>query len=179
MTDGELEKQIVAELLQYKAELNQGLNQLASGKSATELSAERLLHLIKQNSPQGEVSSRSSTDSSIPDDSGELREKLTHLRLTHEYYGKVTHPVAELPPIYVKALERLIQQQRQRWGKKAYKRGVIAATGGYSYQKPMKSMRTRSTAFKLYAVKFFNGEIKKRRELLLASLAAVEGKEDV
>lgn len=43
----ELRKQIVAELLQYKAELSQGLNQLATGKPATELSADRILELIE------------------------------------------------------------------------------------------------------------------------------------
>jgi hypothetical protein len=42
--------------------------------------------------------------------------------------------------------------------------------GGYSYSMPMKSMRTRNTAFKLYAVKFFNTKIKERRESQLAQL---------
>ena len=52
---GELGEKVVSELLQYKAELNQGLNQLASDKSATELSAERLLHLIHQQRQEWEA----------------------------------------------------------------------------------------------------------------------------
>lgn len=43
---GELRSQIESELLQYKSELNQGLNQLATGKTATTLSTERIMQLI-------------------------------------------------------------------------------------------------------------------------------------
>jgi hypothetical protein len=42
--------------------------------------------------------------------------------------------------------------------------------GGYSYTMPIKSVRTRNTAFKLYATKFFNSKIKERRERQLAAL---------
>jgi hypothetical protein len=48
--------------------------------------------------------------------------------------------------------------------------------GGYSYTMPIKSVRTRNTAFKLYAVKFFNGVIAKRREKQLAELQS--GRQD-
>lgn len=48
--------------------------------------------------------------------------------------------------------------------------GIKRATGGYSYTMPMKSVRTRNTAFKLYAVKFFNSKIKERRTALLLQL---------
>lgn len=61
---------------------------------------------------------------------------------------------------------------------KAERRGIKKATGGYYYEMPIKSMRSRNTAFKLYAVKFFNGEIKKRRERLLAALQAEEAGDD-
>jgi hypothetical protein len=47
---------------------------------------------------------------------------------------------------------------------------------GYPYSMPMKSMRSRNTAFKLYAVKFFNGEIGKRKERQLAQLQASQPK---
>jgi hypothetical protein len=40
----------------------------------------------------------------------------------------------------------------------------------YSYSMPPRSTRNRNTAFKLYAVKFFNGVVKKRRESQLAAL---------
>ena len=39
---------LIAELLQYKAELSQGLNQIASGKTATELSVDRIVNLTNQ-----------------------------------------------------------------------------------------------------------------------------------
>jgi hypothetical protein len=64
-----------------------------------------------------------------------------------------------------------------------YKQGVIDATGGISYPMPIpvpiKSMRTRNTAFKKYAVKYFNGKIQERRERLLASKRTKPLKEDI
>lgn len=65
------------------------------------------------------------------------------------------------------------KDQAEMWPE-AYREGVEngikRATGSYSYSMPMKSVRTRNTAFKLYAVKFFNGKIKERREALLLQL---------
>ena len=40
------------------------------------------------------------------------------------------------------------------------------ATAGESYTMPIKSMRTRNTAFKVYANKHFNNRMKQRRERL-------------
>lgn len=47
--------------------------------------------------------------------------------------------------------------------------------GGQSFHMPIKSARNRNTAFKLYAIKFFNGTIKKRREQQLDKLTNGEG----
>lgn len=47
---------------------------------------------------------------------------------------------------------------------------VHKCLSGQSFTMPMKSMRTRNTAFKLYAVKFFNTKIKERRERRLQAL---------
>lgn len=40
----------------------------------------------------------------------------------------------------------------------------------YTYRMPIKSVRNRNTAFKLYAVKFFNGKVKERLERRIAQL---------
>lgn len=63
-------------------------------------------------------------------------------------------------------LQSLIDAAR----KEGIENGIKRATGGYSWSMPMKSVRARNTAFKLYAVKFFNGKIKERREALLLQL---------
>lgn len=60
---------------------------------------------------------------------------------------------------------------------KKVREAVNEATQPYHYTMPIKSVRTRNTAFKLYAVKFFNGNIKKRRERLLAQLQDNQAKE--
>jgi hypothetical protein len=55
----------------------------------------------------------------------------------------------------------------------AEERTVKQALQPYSYSMPMRSARSRNTAFKPYAVKFFNGNVKKRRERMLAELKAL------
>lgn len=44
----ELREKVVSELLQYKAELSQGLNQLATGRTATAISADSIMQLFEQ-----------------------------------------------------------------------------------------------------------------------------------
>lgn len=73
--------------------------------------------------------------------------------------------------------EDLLDRYSQGIAREAEERGIKKATGGYFYNMPIKSVRSRNTAFKLYAVKFFNGEIKKRRERLLAELTQQQSKE--
>jgi len=63
-----------------------------------------------------------------------------------------------------------IQSHLEAAIREAERRGILKATGDYSYTMPMKSARTRNTAFKLYAVKFFNSKIRERREALLLQL---------
>lgn len=58
----------------------------------------------------------------------------------------------------------------------AVERDVAALTQQYFYVMPPKSVRSRTTAFKLYATKFFNSEIKKRKERFNVSLAALNKK---
>lgn len=52
----------------------------------------------------------------------------------------------------------------------AYRRGVIDATGGLAIPNLMNHQKSRNTAFKKYAIKFFNTKIKERRERLLSAL---------
>ena len=68
------------------------------------------------------------------------------------------------------AVEQLIQARERVAERRGIKKGIIRTTSDYSYTVPMKSMRTRNTAFKLYAVKFFNSRIKERRQALLQQL---------
>jgi hypothetical protein len=170
--DGELREQI-KQLSVYKAATNFHEQYRPDKSNLTRFQAnwiEGVLNLIKQNTPSKEGAARRNwlvkSDSSIPDDDS----------LEDIYYRCDVSNNRTDNPMSLEEFKAAIHQQRLRWEQEAYKRGVLDATGGYSYQKPMKSMRTRSTAFKLYAVKFFNGEIRKRRELLLSSLAADEGK---
>ena len=62
------------------------------------------------------------------------------------------------------------QHQLDQAVQEARKDQIHKDLGGYSYTMPIKSVRTRNTAFKLYAVKFFNSKIKERRERALDHL---------
>ena len=50
----------------------------------------------------------------MPTNDDRLRKSVKHLRLTHEFDGKTTHPVVDLPPIYVDALMSLFNTELQR-----------------------------------------------------------------
>lgn len=50
------------------------------------------------------------------------------------------------------------------------KAAIIDATQPINYNSQMRSMRNSSTAYKKYAIKYFNTKIKERRERLLNKL---------
>jgi len=57
---------------------------------------------------------------------------------------------------------------------KSRRQAILEATGGMSFNMPMRSMRTRNTAFKKYAVKYFNSTIEKRSARMLTALQSGE-----
>lgn len=102
-----------------------------------------------------------------PNEQMDLRiiENLREL-LPAEFLDAVGAKEDDFYPGIIEMVKRLVLEGRYQ----GIENGIRRATGGYSWSMPMKSVRTRNTAFKLYAVKFFNGKIKERREALLAQL---------
>lgn len=159
MTDSELREKIK----QVRSN-NRSLNSILTSGAIDEL-----LHLIKQNFPQGEVSTgsldsrsnkarpRNPSDSSIPDDAEELAEQLLAL------------PKGTNKPLCwdMDVLVGFIHQQRQRWDARAKTAGAIEAN-----EKWLAHIRR---VHKLVNI----SQLEKEIGVLKASLAAAEGKEEV
>lgn len=177
MTDGELREKImeilmvkqVRPLSKVREQDPQGWANWESALHHARSETDKILHLIKQNSPQGGVvpslkPSSFADDSSIPGDAGELREAFRNI-LDPQHGRWLSNSGANdgaIEAMYMQ-LEHLIHQQRERWEARArlaeakyWEQSVVPAVRGYQ----------------------FDHEIEKRFKQLEASLAADEGKED-
>lgn len=102
-------------------------------------------------------------------DNSELREIFLNTSKPSKFY---TGEVIEIKlDELIEIVEKLIAKHTQ----KARIDQVHKDLGGLPLTMPIKSVRTRNTAFKLYAVKFFNSKIKERRERQLATLKSNKG----
>lgn len=103
----------------------------------------------------------------------ELDEILTKLEnvVSHETVIRMSRSKIGPSPKNIHAEAKLaLQAYIEQEVRKAEENAIKRATAPYPYTMPMKSMRSRNTAFKLYAVKFFNGNIRKRHDSMLAAL---------
>lgn len=88
-----------------------------------------------------------------------------------EALGLITVDIMRYDVVDIKEAKAAVLAHEQE----AVLAAINQATQPYYYNMPIKSVRSRNTAFKLYAVKFMNSKLKERRELMIAKLKEQQG----